>query len=185
MLRTEGTESIQKGMKMPYEFFNNRFPEIAKRETRTITINDGLKFSLPPGEYAFLEMFCNESKCDCRRVFFYVVYSNRIQAEAVIAYGWEDTDYYAKWMGDDDPDSMRELKGPVLNLTSPQMALAPAIIELFKNVLLPDHAYIERVKRHYAMFREKIDGKRKIKSYDRKQRRKLNRRISASSRRRR
>ena len=68
---------------MPYEFLYNRFPEIAKRETRTITINDGLKFGLPLGEYAFLGMFCNKSGCDCRRVFLYVVYSNRNQAEAV------------------------------------------------------------------------------------------------------
>jgi len=55
-------------------------------------------------------------------------------------------------------------------------------IELFRNILLPDEAYIERVKRHYEMFREKVDGKRKLVSYDRKRRRKVNRRIAVSGR---
>jgi len=167
---------------MPYELLYNRLPKIAECETRTITLTDDSNFGLPAGQYAFLEMFCNEPGCDCRRAFFYVVYSNRNRAEAVIAYGWESPDYYAKWMGDNDPDSMRELKGPALNLCSPQTAMAPAILELFRNILLPDEAYIERVKRHYEMFREKVDGKRKLVSYDRKRRRKVNRRIAASGR---
>lgn len=85
-------------------------------------------------------------------------------------------------MGDSDPETIRELKGLSLNLCSPQTELAPAILELFRNVLLPDDAYIERVKRHYEMFREKVDGKRKFKSHDRKRRRKVNRRIAMSGR---
>ncbi len=167
---------------MPYELLYNRLPKIAERETRSIIIIEDSDLGLPAGQYGFLEMFCNEPGCDCRRVFFHVVSSSRIRSEAVITYGWESPDYYAKWMGDSDPETIRELQGPSLNLCSPQTKLAPAILELFKNVLLPDEAYIERVKRHYEMFREKIDSKRKFKSHDRKRRRKVNRRIAASDR---
>ena len=52
-----------------------------------------------------------------------------------------------------------ELQGPVLNPGSPQTNLSGGILELFSDVLLKDDAYIERVKRHYRMFRSKIDGK--------------------------
>ncbi len=74
---------------MPYAFFKDLCPELAESETRTITVQDELSLGLPAGEYTLREMFCNERKCDCRRVFFYVVSSLKNDVEAVIAYGWE------------------------------------------------------------------------------------------------
>lgn len=144
---------------MPYRPFQNLFPEVAAKETRTITVFEQSGFRLPAGEYTFLELFCDESDCDCRRALFYVVSSLREDAVAVIAYGWESRDYYIKWMHDDDPLAINELKGPALNLASPQSDVANDILELFNDVLLKDTAYIERVKRHYQMFRNEIDRK--------------------------
>ncbi len=144
---------------MPYQPFHNLFPKIAERETRTVTVPKDSNIGLPPASYAFLEMFCNEPGCDCRRVFFYVVSSLRNDVEAVIAYGWESPAFYAKWLRHEDPRISAELQGPVLNFGSPQSHLATGILEMFSNVLLPDELYIERVKRHYWMFRNKIDGK--------------------------
>lgn len=92
--------------------------------------------------------------------FFSVLSSLHEDVQAVIGWGWEDKEFYVKWMGDNDPIVIEELKGPALNLASPQSNLAPALLDLFREVLLPDTAYLERVKRHYAMFRERIDGKR-------------------------
>ena len=66
-------------------------------------------------------------------------------------------------MGRNDPQAINDLKGPVLNLASPQSELAPALLKLFQRVLLQDSGYIERVKRHYAMFRETVESKTKIK----------------------
>jgi len=62
-------------------------------------------------------------------------------------------------MGDNDPHAINDLMGPVLNLTSPQSNLAPALLDLFREFLLHDTAYIERVKKHYEMFRRDIDNK--------------------------
>jgi hypothetical protein len=150
-----------RGRKMPYALFHNLFPELAERETRTVTVIHRLRFNLPPAQYAFLEMFCDEPGCDCRRVFFSVLSSLHKEVQAVIAWGWEDKEFYAKWMGDNDPIVIDELKGPALNLASPQSNLAPALLNLFRKVLLQDTPYLERVKRHYAMFREKIDRNHK------------------------
>jgi hypothetical protein len=66
-------------------------------------------------------------------------------------------------MKDNDPHIISELKGPALNLGSPQSDLAPALLDLVRNVLLRDNAYIDRIKRHYSMFRAKIDGSGKTK----------------------
>jgi hypothetical protein len=141
---------------MPYAGFHDAFPEVAASETRSITLRDHL-FGLPPDHYTFLEMYCDEPGCDCRRVFFYVISPRSDDALAVIAYGWESREYYVKWMGEDDPYVIDELKGPALNLASPQSSLSQALLELFKKVLLPDTAYIDRIKRHYTIFRENID----------------------------
>jgi hypothetical protein len=140
--------------------FLQHFPEMAERETRTVKLLQGSPSDLAPGDYSLLEMFCDEPGCDCRRVMFCVVSSRTKDVAAVVAYGWESRDFYVKWMGDDDPNVIDDLQGPVLNLASPQSKQAPAILELIETVVLQDEAYIERVKRHYALFRETVDGKR-------------------------
>jgi len=157
---------------MQYSSFHSRFPEIAERETRTVTLLDHSDFNLPPAYYSFLEMFCDEPGCDCRRALFSVVSSLQQDIKAVIAWGWEERNFYAKWMGDNDPNVIDGLKGPALNLASPQSNLAPALLVLFREVLLQDIAYVERVKRHYTMFREKIEGKPKTLVQSKKRKKK-------------
>ena len=146
---------------MPYRLFHDLFPAVAAQETRTLTIVPGAPTGLPVGAYAFLEMFCDEPGCDCRRVFFSVLSAVRQQVEAVVAWGWENPEFYAAWMNDDDPQVVASLKGPVLNLGSPATALAPALLELTRTVLLQDGHYVERLKRHYLMFRQQVEGERR------------------------
>lgn len=45
----------------------------------------------------------------------------------------------------------------MLNLGSPRTELAPAIVELARDLLLRDRRYVERLKRHYALMRAKVD----------------------------
>lgn len=142
---------------MPYEPFYERFHDIALKETRTVTIHNYP--GLPDDDYGFLEAYCNDENCDCRRVFFNVISHKRNEVVAVIAYGWEDRAFYARWFGQNDPDIIRELQGPILNTSSHQSELAPALLNLVRNTLLKDPAYIERLKRHYWMFKEKVDPK--------------------------
>ena len=162
---------------MPFAPFSERFPDIAARETRSATTAERIH-GLPPDEYGFLELYCDEPGCDCRRVMFFVVSRGRRQPEAVIAWGWESRDFYARWMHTDDPEMIRELQGPVLNLGSPQSSHAPALLDLFKNVLLRDPEYVERIKRHYRMFRETIESTSdpRVRRKQREKRRKRRRR---------
>jgi hypothetical protein len=141
---------------MPYASFFSEFPDIAERETRTVTLTKACH-SLPANAYAFVELYCDERGCDCRRVFLNVVSPSSNEALAVIAYGWESRDYYIKWMGDDDSLIIDSMMGPTLNMASQQTALAMPLLALFREVLLPDRRYMERIKRHYDMFREKVE----------------------------
>ncbi len=156
---------------MPYAFFYEEFPDVAERETRTITLPRA-SHGLPAGTYAFPEMYCNEAGCDCRRVMLYVCRDGHEASapEAVVAYGWEDRDFYARWLGMDDSEMLDELQGPVLNDMSPQGELATKILELANNYLLADPDYVERLKRHYAMFREKVERAPSRKGFRKKQR---------------
>ncbi|MGD0660409.1 MAG: hypothetical protein ABSD38_20295 [Syntrophorhabdales bacterium] len=142
---------------MAYVMFYQYFPEIAERETRGIKISDKSGTNLPAGDYGFLEMFCDEPGCDCRRVLLSVVSDRTRDIEAVITYGWENRQFYVDWLKDDDPDAIKELQGPALNTSSPQSRLAPALLGLAQEMLFQDEGYIDRIKRHYHMFRDNID----------------------------
>lgn len=144
---------------MPYAPFHDYLPELAERETRSITLLPGNGFNLPPADYGLVEMFCDEPGCDCRRVIFMVVSSLTEKPEAYVAYGWESRKFYATWLGDADPLIISEMIGPNLNSMSPCSSHAPALLEVVKEAALNDPEYVARVKRHYALFREKIDGR--------------------------
>ena len=139
---------------MPYTPFDEKFPEIARKETRSFTPLK--KAELAGDEFGLLELYCDEPGCDCRRVMFCVVSQLRSKPVAYIGYGWEDEKFYMKRFRFIDRDDVQELQGPSLNSMSPQSNLAPAILEAVAEVL-KDQAYVERLKQHYNMFRATIE----------------------------
>jgi hypothetical protein len=143
---------------MSYTSFHYHFREIAEKETRTLSMmrDDSI---IPKGSYGLLEMYCDDLNCDCRRVFLEVYDWERGESVAYIAYGWESQGFYRNWFRGDDPDAIRDLQGPILNDGSPQSKYAPAFLKLVKDVVLSDPAYIARLKRHYQIFKEKVDPK--------------------------
>ena len=111
---------------------------------------------LPNDMYVLVELYCDEPGCDCRRVMLDVTAQSTGESHAVIAYGWESRKFYAKWMGDDAPMFIDEMKGPELNKASTQGRLAQTLFKKVK-LVLKDRVYIERLKRHYKLFRAEID----------------------------
>jgi hypothetical protein len=132
--------------------FFSRFPEVAARETRTIKLLAPYA-GLPAGEYGLLELYCNEPTCDCRRVLFQVCRADRPnQILATINYGWENEDFYAQWLHGDG-ESARELVSASLDPLNAQSKLSPALLEVFRHIVLQDRAYIARLRRHYRKFK--------------------------------
>jgi hypothetical protein len=139
---------------MPFAPFFRKFLDVAEAETRAVLVaSDPI---LPPGRYPFIEFYCNEPGCDCRRVIFHVMREDTRTVEAEIGFGWEDRAYYVKWMGDDDPDVIARMIGPAHNnIGGPITEWSDVLLEHVREAVR-DRAYVERIKRHYAMYRATI-----------------------------
>jgi len=152
-----------RGLMIP---FSEKFPKLAERETRTVTLlNECNVWNLPAGKYVFLESYCGDPKCDCRHAFINVGYvekscegEDKLRILATIGYGWDTLDYYSTWFGsrDDlppDEDIVRDFKGPVLEIGGVFSKHSLKILKLFKDIMLNDAVFIQRLKKHYRLFK--------------------------------
>ena len=143
---------------MPMVPFVERFRELGARETRSIRVIEGGQ-ALPSGEYGFFEFYCNEVGCDCRRVVLQVLRPETGWSKiwATIAYSWESLDFYRKrgWTGRD----LIDVVGPSLDPFNPQTKYSPALLDVFRS-MIQARDYVERLQRHYRMFRKTVEGGR-------------------------
>ena len=154
---------------MAYAPLYDLLPEIAEKETRSITVSDDNHFRLPAGDYGLVEMYCNDDDCDCRRVIIMVIMKQLNKPVAYISFGWESLDFYASWMyhkptlysdlDESDKLAVKDMHGIHLNTMSPQSEIAPAVMDMVNALCLQDDLYISRLKRHYKQFRKKISEK--------------------------
>jgi len=129
-------------------------PSRGARKTRFVSVPG--RQDLPDGDYGFVELYCGEPVCVCRRVMINVLRPETgwSQVWAAISYGWESPDYYRQWSGaGNDP---AESKGPYLGPLNPRTSYSPALLNLFRFLIQsPEHG--ARLQRHYQMFRESVD----------------------------
>ena len=132
--------------------FLTQFPDLAVKETRTILVR-GMD-ALPDGEYGLLELYCDEADCDCRRVVIEVLSPpTNSKIWATINYGWESLEFYERWLK--SKEDAAGCKGPSLDPLNPQTEYSRALLQLFE-LVLRDEGYVERLKRHYQLFRSNI-----------------------------
>ncbi len=142
---------------MPFVPFGNRFPSLARDETRSIQQFEGGLQNGPT--HLFLELFCDEAGCDCRRVYVHVISDapGVPQPRAVISWGWESEGFYRKWASFPLEDAdLDELRGPALARMQPQSEDAPELLEQFR-MMLADRHYAARIVRHYEQFRASVE----------------------------
>ncbi len=69
------------------------FPDVARQETRSITVPEptatGVVPPLPAGRYGFAECFCVDPECDCRRVVVAVLSERHKRQVAAINHAFE------------------------------------------------------------------------------------------------
>ncbi len=142
---------------MDYLPFGELLPEEAPYVTRVIRIRG--RDELPDGEYGFVDLYCTDPDCDCRRILVWVV-SEKFPKEvlATISYGWESRSFYCEWLGDDDEDWIDELKGPALSSMHPQSKMAPFFLYVFQR-LIEDKTYVQQLKRRYWMVKKALRDK--------------------------
>lgn len=139
--------------------FHSVLPEIAQREVRCIHLQPEtgvpLNSGLTAGEYAFVEFYCEDLNCDCRRVFIQVI--ARHQTDKVLASincGWEPESFYRRTMPY-DPDAPSQIVRGSLDPLNTQSENSQELLELFRRHVL-DEDYRQRLHRHYQLFREEI-----------------------------
>lgn len=142
--------------------FHSRYPQLAERETRTVTIVG--RDTIPEDTYAFAEAFCVDQGCDCRRAFLNVYARSKRRMVATIGYGWESRDFYRTWFGSESP-TVDEMVGVGLPPGTVQSALSPRLLEIFAGLVREDAEYAERIKRHYAMFKEALGKRQGIRPF--------------------
>lgn len=138
--------------------FFKKCPEVADAETRTVMIFDEKLYGIPEGQYAFIENYCSDPKCDCRKVMINIIRVDDQSGDNIgtISYGWEKLSFYTKWLYGDS-ELAKEMKGPSIELgghisTHPEVA-----IKLFKKAGLGDSTFTDRLPKHYALFKKAIE----------------------------
>jgi hypothetical protein len=135
--------------------FHSILPELAQREVRCLHIGPSPESDLPADEYLYLEFYCEDLQCDCRRVFLQVIARN--QPERIFAsinYGWETEEFYRKrlpW----DPDAASKVVRGELDPMNEQSEFAPDFLELFHRFVL-NETYRSRLRRHYRLFKDEV-----------------------------
>ncbi len=144
--------------------FHLLFSELAQREVRCLHIGPPAESqpqtapALPADEYLYVESYCEELGCDCRRVSLQVI--RRSQPDKVLAsivYGWDKESFYRKRAaGDEDAyeTAMRTVRGE-LDPLEEQSEFAEELLELFQRFVL-DEPYRLRLRRHYRLFKEEL-----------------------------
>lgn len=125
--------------------FVTKFREVGEKETRVVHVlkSDG-KMVPPPDDYAFVELYCEDKNCDCRRVIITVLGQNSSKIMATISMGFDPEDDQA---------------GPFLDPLNEQSQYAQYFLETFLKNINNDPEYLKRLERHYVMFKEKVTGK--------------------------
>lgn len=143
---------------MDFMPFYTRYKNTAARETRSIK-STGNDLGVPRGEYALLEYYCTDDSCDCRKVMINVVEANPPRRTlATIGYGWESEEFYTQWMHG-NKEIARSITGAYLETWGTQSPYAQQFLEIFKATLTDE--YVNRVKKHYRMFKNYGHRKRK------------------------
>jgi hypothetical protein len=111
--------------------FVSLFPQQAMAETRVFIVRgDPL---LPDDEYGLIEAYCDDPRCNCRRVMLNVAGRAQQAVLASISYAFDRDDEFA---------------GPFLDPLNPQSGYAEALLELVE-LILEDPAYLARLEAHY------------------------------------
>lgn len=116
------------------------YPKLAENETRVLHFLKDLR-GVPAGDYVFIESYCPDPACDCRRVMVEVRKKPHYSVEAHIALGLDRDD---------------ENPGPYLDPLNEQGEHAEALLEAFRGILLTDDAYMARLGRHYRAFKAAV-----------------------------
>ncbi len=120
----------------------------AAARVRTLTLAHHAE--LPDGTYTMVETYCTDPGCDCRKTMIMVHLDRR--HVSTINFGWETAEFYARWYGAPlDARTLAEMKGPSIDLNSPDLVPPGAMLAFFSALL--NARYVEHLRSQYTRFR--------------------------------
>lgn len=113
---------------------------------------------LPDGEYSFIDMYCSDPGCDCRKTMIQVLHNGK--HVSTINYGWEPAEFYEKWMESSKEDTpFPSMAGASIDITSPNRVNEEGVIGLFYALL--NDTWIAKFKNHYRAVKMAVSKKTK------------------------
>jgi hypothetical protein len=122
----------------------------AAHQVRTVGLRDSRQ--LPDGDYRFVDTYCADPSCDCRKTMI-LVFLNDVHV-STINFGWEPQSFYQEWMGSQDDRIRGEMSGASIDSTSPNGVPAKGMLAFFMALL--DENWIARFRAHYAAVKREL-----------------------------
>ena len=124
--------------------FHTLFPDEADAEYRTVIPYQ--QAGIPKRPFRFVELYCVEPGCDCRRVMLNVMDIDADEHVATINYAFEPPE---PPFGDEGQW--------FLDWLNPQSELSDAFLDLFADMIGHDRGYHDKLVRHYEMWKRAVD----------------------------
>ncbi len=120
----------------------------ATTRVRTLTLRGAP--GLPDGAYSLVDCYCIDPDCDCRKTMIQVHLDHRFVS--LIAFGWESAEYYTRWYGRNlDERTLAEMKGPSIDILSPDLVQPEAMLAFFTSICEGD--YRQHLQSQYVRFK--------------------------------
>ena len=108
---------------------------------------------MPDGNYRFIDMYCIDPSCDCRKTMIQVFLDD--VHVSTINYGWEPEAYYREWLGfPEDEVAYTVMSGASIDITSPNKVSPGGMLAFFNSLL--DDRWLGKLKSHYAAVKQKL-----------------------------
>ena len=106
---------------------------------------------LPSGEYNFIDLYCSDNTCDCRRTIIQIFHGQKLVS--IVNFGWESPKFYLRWLGSTrDVGLAMEMSGVSIDSSSPNLVSPKGILLLIKHLM--DKKWILIIKENYRLIRK-------------------------------
>ncbi len=125
--------------------------EILGPECQIRTVSISADSYLPDGEYTFIDTYCTDNTCDCRKTIIQIIHDKKLVS--VVSFGWESPTFYLRWLNSARlVELAKEMSGVSIDLTSRNLVSSHGILLLVNHLM--DKNWISKIKENYRLIRQ-------------------------------
>ena len=107
--------------------------------------------NLPDGEYAFIDNYCTDNTCDCRKTIIQILHNGKLVS--IVSFGWENPKFYLRWLNSpSERELANEMSGVSIDFTSPDLVSPKGMLLLVNHLM--DETWISKIKENYRLIRK-------------------------------